>query len=163
MDSMFSTATFRVSVPPISPNDALLPSRTPSTSTAVPKAAFPPVAPPSLSEKAFSDVRSGFTVLPPGSRAAISVVLDSWRWFRASRPMFWVVPRPSLAFWAVTTTSSRASEFSWSVNVSPSTSFCTSMTAETVTYPRHETSRTYSPFCTFSKTKLPSASVMAQR
>ena len=112
MDSMFSTATLRVSVPPISPNDALLPSLTPSTSTAVPNAAFPVLEPPSLSENAFSAVRSGLTVFPPGRRAAISVVFDSWRWFKASRPRLWDVPRPSFAFCAVTTTSSRASEFS---------------------------------------------------
>ena len=77
MDSMFSTATLRVSVPPICPNEALLPSRTPSTSTAVPNAAFPLVAPPSRSENEFSAVRSGLTVLPPGRRAAMSVVLDN--------------------------------------------------------------------------------------
>ena len=75
IDSMFSTATFLVSTPPISPKEALLPRRTPSTSTAVPNAALPVVAPPSLRENVFSDVRSGLTVFPPGSNAAISEVL----------------------------------------------------------------------------------------
>ena len=86
MDSMFSTATLLVSTPPMSPNEALLPSLTPSTSTAVPKAEFPTLEPPSRSENWLSAVRSGLIVFPPGRRAATSVMFESWRWFRASRP-----------------------------------------------------------------------------
>ena len=51
-DSILPTATLRVPTPSIAPNEALLPMRTPSTSTAVANRAFPRLsAPPSRSEK----------------------------------------------------------------------------------------------------------------
>ena len=110
ISSIFSTDKFLVSIPPISESPALLPSLTPSTSRAVPNAAFPSEEPPDLSERTLDAVRSGFTVFPPGSSAAISDILDIWRWFKASLDMIWEVLIPSLGLCAVTTTSSMARE-----------------------------------------------------
>ena len=163
MDSMFSTATLLVSTPPMSPNEALFPSLTPSTSTAVPKAEFPTLEPPSRSENWFFAVRSGFMVFPPGRRAATSVMFESWRWFRASRPRLWLVLSPSFAFWAVTTTSSRARELSLRRMSSPSMSLVTSISMTTFTNPRQETSITCFPAWTFLNVNPPSASDTAQR
>ena len=146
IDSMFSTATLLVLAPDISENEALLPNLTPSTSTAVPKAAFPAEEPPSLSDMALAVVRSGLTVLPPGRSAATSVMLDIWRWFNASLPSEWDVPSPSFGLLAVTTTSSRAREFSCMMTLMSAISSVTFMLIETVTYPRHELSSEYWPF-----------------
>ena len=104
-DSTLSTAILRVSTPVISPKPALLPIRTPSTSTAVENAALPAAVPPERTEKLDAAVRSGLEVLPPGSSAAMSVILLSCRWSRALRPMSWEVPIPSFGLCAVTTTS----------------------------------------------------------
>ena len=100
----------RVSTPARAPKPALLPRRTPSTSTAVPKAALPAVLPPWRREKLVAVVRSGFMVLPPGSRADTSEREDICRWLSASRPRVVVVLRPVFALSAVTVTSSIARE-----------------------------------------------------
>ena len=163
MDSMFSTATLLVPAPLISPKDALLPMRTPSTSTAVPKDALPVVAPPSRRERGLSTVRSGLTVFPPGRRAETSVMLDICRWLRASRPRLCEVLRPSLAFCAVTTTSSRASELSARAILVSEGFFPASTSVDADTYPRQDASSIYFPGCTLVNTNLPSASADVQR
>ena len=99
---------YTVSVPPGSPKEALLPILTPSTSSAVPNAAFPWDEPPSLRERTLLTVRSGLTVFPPGSRALTSVMLDIWRCSRAVLPKERFVFSPSFLRCAVTVTSSRA-------------------------------------------------------
>ena len=145
MDSMFSTATLLVPTPEGSLREALLPKRTPSISTAVPKAALPMLCPPSLRERILLAVRSGLTVLPPGSRAAMSDILDICRWSSASRPMLREVFRPSLGLWAVTVTSSRAREFGCSRKVSESRFVMRSISMDWLTYPRQDASAEYLP------------------
>ena len=64
--------------------DALLDSRTPSTSTAVPKEALPlSPDPPARRVNCFWLVRVLFSVTPPGSRLAMSLTFISWTWSRA--------------------------------------------------------------------------------
>ena len=72
--SMFDEAMLRVLAPDGSPIEALVDSRTPSTSTAVPNWALPAVEPPLRSENfaSLADVRSGLAVLPPGSSEEMS-------------------------------------------------------------------------------------------
>lgn len=111
MDSMFSVRIFLVSEPLGSPKEALFPTRTPSTSSAVPKAAFPADEPPSRRDSTLFTVRSGFIVFPPGRRALTSVMLDIWRCSSAVDPKVRLVFSPSFFLWAVTTTSSRARVF----------------------------------------------------
>ena len=111
MDWTFSVEMFLVPVPDIDPKEALFPTLTPSTSSAVPNAAFPAARPPERNDTTLSVVRSGFTVFPPGRRALISVTLDIWRWFNAFAPNFSDVFMPSLSRSAVTTTLLRAKVF----------------------------------------------------
>ena len=74
---------------------------------------------------AFSAVRSGLTVLPPGSRALMSVTLVIWRCERALVPNFREVFIPSLSRCAVTTTLLSANVLSDSFIVSSEMSFLT--------------------------------------
>ena len=76
-DSMFAIAMLRVSIPFILPKEALFPIRIPSTATAVPKAAFPAVDPPSLNENTLLVVKSGTFVFPPGKREDMSLTLET--------------------------------------------------------------------------------------
>ena len=76
---MFSTERLRVSVPERPPKLALSPILTPSISMAVLKAAFPAVLVPERRERTVLVVRSGFSVFPPGRRAAIPPILFIWR------------------------------------------------------------------------------------
>ena len=160
---MFSTERLLVSMPTIPDRAALLPRRTPSTSNAVPNAALPSEEPPERSERTFDVVRSGLTVFPPGSKAAMSDMLDIWRWSIASLERMWDVLIPSLGRCAVTTTSSSARELTDIFISSPSMSDFTSSCVEKSTYPRHVAFRMYVPVCTFSKVKFPSESLLAQR
>ena len=138
---MFCTWMFLVSIPDIAPNEALLPILTPSTSMAVPKAAFPAETPPSLTDSTLAAVKSGLTVLPPGRRAATSATLDICRWSRAFLSKTRVVFIASSPCLAVTVTSSRAKVFSSSIIRRYSMSPRTSRLILSVTYPRQETSK----------------------
>ena len=91
--------------------EAFRPIRTPSTSTAVPKAALPARLPPPRRDSWLSAVRSGLMVFPPANKAAVSDTPVICRWSRAFRPRVRVVPAASSDLLAVTTTSSRAREF----------------------------------------------------
>lgn len=103
-DSMLVEAMLRVLAPSKSPSEALVERRTPSTSTAVPNDALPTVEPPSRSENRVSFIKSGLTVLPPGSRAEISDALTIWRWSMALPPTVREVAMASGTSRAVTTT-----------------------------------------------------------
>ena len=94
----------RVLAPVGSPSEALVERRTPSTSTAVPNAALPAVLPPLRSEKTLSFIRSGLTVLPPGSSAEMSDALTICRWSMALPPIVRDVAMALGASLAVTTT-----------------------------------------------------------
>ena len=103
-DSIFVEAMLRVLAPDISPSEALVEMRTPSTSTAVPNEAFPAAEPPLRSEKTLSLVRSGFIVLPPGSSDEISEAFTICRWSMALPPIVREVAMALGASLAVTTT-----------------------------------------------------------
>ena len=162
MDSMLSTGMFLVPVPSMAPNEPLLPSLTPSTSMAVPKAAFPMEDPPSRTEIVLFVVRSGLTVFPPGRRAATSVTFDICRCSSALLPNVMVVFMSSLLLSAVTITSSRARVFSSSLMTMSNMSVRISMFTAFETYPRHENSNVYCPAARFSNENAPESSDTVQ-
>ena len=69
---MLEALTPRVLTPAVSPIIALLFSRTPSTSMAVPNDALPRSDEPLRKVNLLSFIKEGFTLLPPGKSWAIS-------------------------------------------------------------------------------------------
>ena len=85
--SMSAVPTVRVEAPVVSPIAALLSSRWPSISIAVPKAALPFSCELLRRLSRSSLISVAFTVLPPGSSVATSLRLSTCCWSSAWRPM----------------------------------------------------------------------------
>ena len=90
------------------PKEPLFESRTPSTSTAVPKEALPSSAVEARMLNCCSLVRLGLVVAPPGIRPAMLETFISWTWSRAVLSMVREVVAAALLSCAVTTAPSRA-------------------------------------------------------
>ncbi len=158
----FSVAIPLVETPDREANEELPPSLTPSTSTAVPKAALPAELPLFLRDSTLSAVRSGLTVLPPGRRALTSVMLLICICSSALDPNCRDVFSPSLSLCAVTTTVFRANVFSESLIFIPSTSLEIVMPSSLSAYPRHAKTSVSLPPSTPDMQKYPLSSLTVQ-
>ena len=151
----------RVEAPVVSLAAALLSSRTPSISMAVPNEALPFSCVLLRRAILLSSISVGLTVLPPGSRVAMSPMLSICCWSRAVRSMVYEVVASSCLRLAVTVTSSSRRSSGFSLMLSGGMSLVMVMGSVCVAYPRHWMVSVALPVGTPLMTKRPSASVMA--